>query len=747
MDMSNKNKLLMFSTFILGFPALATVNTGLIHPTGITLCPLQQQQFTLSSSTEIVTWPAHPIGMGTITTSGLYTAGASSRIASIHGQSAGLPSLFVSTVYLSCELVAVAGPPGPISGTGFGSVPTNPVTKSTSPSTGPSPPSPSPSPTVPPLPIGPSPGPTASPAVPSPHPTRPSPLPPISIGISISITPVSISVQASQSAQFTALVQSVEATSPVSGATNTAVTWSLIPAVGSITNGVYQAPAVIGSEQSLTVTATSVANPTKAASATVSLIPPFTVTSMPPFQLVASGDAELFLPNSAFHCQTPSMQNEPPEPKIDGPDAPVVFFRDANGLIHMFVAGGFNFAFTGSTFYNLTQDCNSVYLPHWNSDPLQYQYAEWLRSPYSIDGIHVYGVVHDEYHCATANPSLNISCAYEALTQVTSTDGGNTFNDEPMPQRLVATIPYQVLPSSTTGVGDNSNIIHNPDDGYYYMEAVEHSNGVGPCMLRSSDLLSWYAWDGTSFSVLMNDPTAYNKDVASYSCAAIFAYPLGGVGNIRYLPEYALFLGVGSLANSFYYVVCTDLVNWSAPVFLFPANTFSGLGTWQIGEPLPVAYGDLIDPDSSALNFDVVSSGDSLYLYLVRTHTYVNSDGVAALDNSNRDIIRYPLILSSSAAPRPAAAPTFSMGAGSYSQAETITLSCSDSSAAIYFTTNGSAPAASPSLSTLYSGPVAVSTSQTISAICVAANYGISPPSSAKYTITSSGLAEHVGNR
>jgi hypothetical protein len=464
--------------------------------------------------------------------------------------------------------------------------------------------------------------------------------------------------------------------------------------------------------------------------------PLITNLSLPPFQLIVTGDSELFFPNSAFHCGI-TVPNEPPEPAIDGPDAPVVSFRDANGLIHLFVAGDFNFAFTGNSFDSLAQDCNSVYLSHWNTDPLQYQYAEWLRSPYSIDGIHVYGVVHDEYQCQTANPSLNVSCQYEALTQVDSTDGGNTFAEEPMPQRLVATIPYQSLPSSTTGVGDNSNIIKNPYDGYYYMEAIEHSNGVGPCMLRSSDLSTWYAWNGASFSVLMNDPMAYNRDKALYSCAAIFKYPLEGLSNIRYVPQYWLFLGVGSLASSYYYVVSKDLVHWSAPVFMFPPNTFTGFGTWQAGEPLPVAYGDLIDPDSTALNFDVVNPGDQLYLYLVRTHTYINSKGVSALDNSNRDIIRYPLAFSSSLAPQPAAAPIFNVPAGSYNQAQTVALSCPDSSSAIYYTTNGLVPAASPSLSTLYAGPVTVSASQTVQGICVAANYGISPVSSAKYTITS----------
>ena len=58
----------------------------------------------------------------------------------------------------------------------------------------------------------------------------------------------------------------------MSGTTNTAVTCSLSPQVGTITNGVYQAPAIIGSQQTVTVIATSVADSTKIAGSTVSLL-------------------------------------------------------------------------------------------------------------------------------------------------------------------------------------------------------------------------------------------------------------------------------------------------------------------------------------------------------------------------------------------------------------------------------------------------------------------------------------------
>jgi MSHA biogenesis protein MshQ len=67
---------------------------------------------------------------------------------------------------------------------------------------------------------------------------------------------------ANQTSQFTATV---------TGTSNTAVTWSINPLVGSILNGLYQAPASITVAQAITVTATSVADGSKSASSVVNL--------------------------------------------------------------------------------------------------------------------------------------------------------------------------------------------------------------------------------------------------------------------------------------------------------------------------------------------------------------------------------------------------------------------------------------------------------------------------------------------
>ncbi len=84
-------------------------------------------------------------------------------------------------------------------------------------------------------------------------------------------------------------------------------------------------------------------------------------------------------------------------------------------------------------------------------------------------------------------------------------------------------------------------------------------------------------------------------------------------------------------------------------------------------------------------------------------------------------------------APTPqAATPTFSLAAGSYSSTQTVTISDTTSGATIYYTTNGTTPTTS---STVYSGPITVSSSETVEAIATASGYTTSAVDSAAYTI------------
>ncbi len=94
-------------------------------------------------------------------------------------------------------------------------------------------------------------------------------LPPVKVNLVASYA----TVAASQSTAFTALVQN---------AADTRVTWSINPALGSISpSGVYTAPSSISSQQTVTVTASSVADPTKSASGTILVNPAVSVAVVP----------------------------------------------------------------------------------------------------------------------------------------------------------------------------------------------------------------------------------------------------------------------------------------------------------------------------------------------------------------------------------------------------------------------------------------------------------------------------------
>ncbi len=97
----------------------------------------------------------------------------------------------------------------------------------------------------------------------------------------------------------------------------------------------------------------------------------------------------------------------------------------------------------------------------------------------------------------------------------------------------------------------------------------------------------------------------------------------------------------------------------------------------------------------------------------------------------------------------PAASPTLSPLPGSYSSAQSVTLSDSTPGAVIYYTTNGTIPTTSSAKYTPGT-PLQVSSTTTIEAIAVASGYGNSAVTSGTYTITCRGHAdqrESLGRR
>jgi len=84
--------------------------------------------------------------------------------------------------------------------------------------------------------------------------------------VSVSVTPATATLYSGQTVQLMATVANTS---------NTAVTWSIAPeGVGTLSaSGLYAAPATTTAAQTLTVTASSQADPTKSAPATITLEP------------------------------------------------------------------------------------------------------------------------------------------------------------------------------------------------------------------------------------------------------------------------------------------------------------------------------------------------------------------------------------------------------------------------------------------------------------------------------------------
>jgi len=77
-------------------------------------------------------------------------------------------------------------------------------------------------------------------------------------------------------------------------------------------------------------------------------------------------------------------------------------------------------------------------------------------------------------------------------------------------------------------------------------------------------------------------------------------------------------------------------------------------------------------------------------------------------------------------------APTFSPKAGTYTSQQSVSITESTSGATVYYTTNGTTPTTA---SLKYTGPITVSSKETIQAIATLAGYNNSPVASAAYTI------------
>jgi len=161
----------------------------------------------------------------------------------------------------------------------------------------------------------------------------------------------------------------------------------------------------------------------------------------------------------------------------------------------------------------------------------------------------------------------------------------------------------------------------------------------------------------------------------------------------------------------------------AAPTFSQPAGTYAGAQTVTISDA------------TSSANIYYTTDGSTPTL----NSTYYSGPIPVSVSETLEAIAAAPGETSSAVASatytiniRQAATPTFSVPAGTYTSAQTVTISDTTPNAVLYYTTNGTTPNTS---SAVYSGAISISSSETLEAIATGPGDTTSSAAIAAYTI------------
>jgi hypothetical protein len=243
------------------------------------------------------------------------------------------------------------------------------------------------------------------------------------------------------------------------------------------------------------------------------------------------------------------------------------------------------------------------------------------------------------------------------------------------------------------------------------------SSGVN---LHSGDTMAVHVvYDGTTLTMTITD----NVTGASFSYSWAINIPTTVGANTAY---------VGFTGGSGYSSSSQKILTWSfnnTPVLATP--TFSpAAGTYTTAQSVTIS-----DSSSGATiyyttNGTTPTTSSTKYTGAITVSASETVEAIAVASGYSNSAVATAAYTIASVLPTP----TFSPAAGTYTTAQSVTISDSSSGATIYYTTNGTTPTTS---STKYTAAISVSASATIKAIAVASGYTNSAVAAAAYTIAS----------
>ncbi len=341
--------------------------------------------------------------------------------------------------------------------------------------------------------------------------------------------------------------------------------------------------------------------------------------------------------------------------------------------------------------------------------------------------------------------SSSVTSASFVFSESGSSGGdGTTFTKVTSTSQLVSGSKY-ILVNADAAVAAGTTYTSTSNAGYLNSTSVTISGN--DVTIDSNVAVFTLGVSGSNYSLYNSDLGGYLTATAakklSFSTSQVYVWTASAGSNNGYQIAHTSSYGTmyynsstprfttytSAQAEADLYVEKTTSTTVNAPTFSPAAGTYTAAQTVTISSTTSGATirytTDGTTPTATTgttlSNGGTVSISESCTLKAVAVLS-----GTASSVTSGTYTINIPQV----------ATPTFSPAAGTYTAAQSVTISCSTSGATIYYTTDGTTPTTS---SSVYSSAIAVSSSMTIKAIAVKSGMTNSEVASAAYTINESG--------
>ena len=331
---------------------------------------------------------------------------------------------------------------------------------------------------------------------------------------------------------------------------------------------------------------------------------------------------------------------------IDVPDIPArIFFEKEKDLVHMVEGSTAFYPMNGKSVFNLTRSCKAKFNKTTDPHPEMFADNEFLDSTFAFDNGTVVSLLHTEF-VADKNYCNETGYTYPRCWTVSiglaiSEDWGENWKHiAPPPNHLVAAVPYVYNQSQlASGWGDPSNIIFNPNDGFYYVAMWNRHNvglqQAGTCIARTNNLMdpfSWRGWNGNDFTTTFVSPYDLDPHQAKdpHICSVVETFPplcaaLGIVWS-TYLETFVATLGCFEEKSRYFYIATSDdLIHWSSIQPFYSEKDFPEDVKKKVTSIAYPSFFDPSAPERGDVNYNTV--GEEPFLFWVSLGHSTYTDG------------------------------------------------------------------------------------------------------------------------